>query len=93
MNTDSGFGCLLRSISRSQAILERATVYRARCGRRRTYLCERSALAYEDAFANWPHQPQGPKGTPAWDAYFDREQQEQDAREYEAARAEERASL
>lgn len=90
---NDGFTCLLRSISRSQEVIAAATVFKARCGRRRPYLSESSALAYEAGFANWPNVPAGPVGSPAFDGYMDAEQQDADAREYEAARAEERASL
>lgn len=91
MNADSGFGCLLRSISRSQEVIAAATMYRTNCGRRRLYMSAADADAYDRGFAMWPHVPAVLIG-PERDGWHDREQYDSDAREYEAARAEERAS-
>jgi len=87
--TDSAFGCLLRSISRSQAVIDAATVYRASCGRRRVYLSASAADAYDRGFSNWPTVPALLKG-PEADGYFDREQQASDIDEARREAAEER---
>ena len=38
-------------------IIARATVYRARCGRRVAFQSESDALAYEKGWSNWPDIP------------------------------------
>jgi len=87
--TDSGFGCLLRTLSRAQQAT--VTVHRARCGRRRVYLSESAALAYDDTFTNHPHQPEGPMPSPAWDGWFDAEQMSCDIDEARREAAEARS--
>jgi hypothetical protein len=86
---DSAFGCLLRSISRSQAVIDAATVYRSSCGRRRVYLSALSADAYDRGFSNWPTAPQ-PFAGPAADGWADAEQQASDIDEARREAAEER---
>jgi len=102
---ESGFGCLLRQISKpadlhpvfaeilaAHGMPQRCAlpeVHRARCGRRRAYLAASSADAYDRAFANWPNVPTILDG-PAGDGYFDREQQACDAEEAKREAAEER---
>jgi len=85
--TDSGFGCLLRTLSRAQQAT--VTVHRARCGRRRAYLSEAACDLYDRGFSNWPTVPALLKG-PEADGYFDREQQASDIDEARREAAEER---
>jgi len=87
--SDSAFGCLLRSISRSQAVIDAATVYRASCGRRRVYLSALSADAYDRGFTDWPKIPTILDG-PAGDGYHDAEQMACDIDEARREAAEER---
>jgi hypothetical protein len=55
MNLDQ----LLHTIANSATIIESATVYRARVGRRREYKSATAALEYERGYNGWPRVPDG----------------------------------
>lgn len=59
-------------------IIQRATVYRAACGRRRAYKTEAEALAYDRGFNAFPAPFDGEMNTPESDGWFDAETQFQE---------------
>jgi hypothetical protein len=53
-----------------------AQQFRAECGRRRVYLSEGDARAYEAGYRDHPNTPREPlQPSPAWDGFFDKEEE------------------
>lgn len=57
-----------------QAVIQRATVYRARVGQRRAFATSAQAVAYERGYENFPSQPWGLSDSPAMQGWSDAEQ-------------------
>lgn len=76
--------------ARQRDIIANATVYHAKCGRRRGYFSASDAAAYDRGYTSWPAEQPHTIG-PARDGWFDCDQAENNWRAIQAEEVAERA--